>query len=172
LRPGALDNWGAILAVTSKTNLANLPSGVFTRYSFTTTLGASSASNGLGVYFEFPVGAVTSKYFQISDVQLEVGPVATPFERRSYGQELALCQRYYEVGTTKLYATGITSVIVIGQIYAVPKRADSPSITYSAPPAGTNSPPTTLEWNRSFGFSANRSTGPEIAFAWASSSEL
>jgi hypothetical protein len=27
--------------------------------------------------------------------QLEPGTVATPFERRSYGQELALCQRYY-----------------------------------------------------------------------------
>jgi hypothetical protein len=27
--------------------------------------------------------------------QLEVGPVATPFEHRSYGQELALCHRYY-----------------------------------------------------------------------------
>jgi hypothetical protein len=27
--------------------------------------------------------------------QLEVGSVVTPFERRSYGQELSLCQRYY-----------------------------------------------------------------------------
>jgi hypothetical protein len=34
--------------------------------------------------------------WQITGVQLEVGTVATPFERRSYGQELSLCQRYYE----------------------------------------------------------------------------
>jgi hypothetical protein len=31
-----------------------------------------------------------------TNIQLELGTVATPFERRSYGQELALCQRYYE----------------------------------------------------------------------------
>ena len=33
--------------------------------------------------------------WQITGVQLELGKVATPFEHRSYGEELALCQRYY-----------------------------------------------------------------------------
>jgi len=32
-------------------------------------------------------------------VQLEPGMVASGFERRSYGQELALCQRYYEASS-------------------------------------------------------------------------
>jgi len=35
--------------------------------------------------------------FDITGVQLEVGDTATPFEHRSYGEELALCQRYYQV---------------------------------------------------------------------------
>jgi hypothetical protein len=37
----------------------------------------------------------TSNDFYLTGVQLEVGSVATPFEHRSYGQELSLCQRYY-----------------------------------------------------------------------------
>jgi hypothetical protein len=37
----------------------------------------------------------SSKTVSIAQVQLEVGPVATPFEQRPYGMELALCQRYY-----------------------------------------------------------------------------
>jgi hypothetical protein len=33
--------------------------------------------------------------FEIAQVQMELGKVATPFEHRSYGEELAACQRYY-----------------------------------------------------------------------------
>ena len=36
-----------------------------------------------------------NNYFQITGVQLEVGDTATPFEHRSYGDELQRCQRYY-----------------------------------------------------------------------------
>ena len=37
----------------------------------------------------------TSRTFFITGVQMEIGSVATDFESRSYGEELALCQRYY-----------------------------------------------------------------------------
>jgi hypothetical protein len=38
----------------------------------------------------------TSNEWYITGIQLEVGDKATPFEHRSYGEELALCQRYYQ----------------------------------------------------------------------------
>ena len=38
----------------------------------------------------------TSNDFYLTGLQIEVGKVATPFEHRSYGEELALCERYYQ----------------------------------------------------------------------------
>ena len=40
----------------------------------------------------------TDRTFFITGVQLEVGSVATEFEHRSFGEELALCQRYFQLG--------------------------------------------------------------------------
>ena len=43
---------------------------------------------------------VDGRTYYVAMVQLELGEQATPFEHRSYGDELARCQRYYEkIGT-------------------------------------------------------------------------
>ena len=65
----------------------------FTLRTGATTLGFLLDSYNNGSYQN---GAASGDYIDIALVQLELGKVATPFEHRSYGEELALCQRYYE----------------------------------------------------------------------------
>jgi hypothetical protein len=68
----------------------------------TYTLGATGATSVVGTN-----GAT----FYITGVQLEVGTVATPFERRLYGTELALCQRYYEKSYEQSVVPGTASSV-------------------------------------------------------------
>jgi hypothetical protein len=66
----------------------------------------------------------------ITGIQLEVGETATPFEHRSYGDELRRCQRYYYKSTTALYGTAGTGGLVgyLNWYFKVSMRA-SPAIT-------------------------------------------
>jgi len=58
----------------------------------------------------------TDNNWYLTGVQLEVGEQATPFEHRSFGEELALCQRYYEKSYE--YGTASGTSISTGSIQA------------------------------------------------------
>ena len=76
----------------------------YTSGTLATSWGATTAANrAVG---QTNLAAATNNYWQITGVQLEVGPAATPFEFKSFGQELRECQRYYQ---TNLPAFGVTS---------------------------------------------------------------
>jgi hypothetical protein len=99
--------------------------------------------------------ATSGATWQITGVQLEVGDTATPFEHRSYGQELALCQRFCQrfgngennvlLGIAHTYGGGIS--------YGVLKYHNTmrtlPSATFSTNAAAT--------WRLRYGANLNAS---------------
>ena len=77
----------------------------------------------------------TSNFWEITGVQLEVGSVATDFEHRSFGQELALCQRYYDQSYTYGTVAG-TATTVGAYVYSLPvtqNYAAVPSVRFTQP---------------------------------------
>ena len=83
------------------------------------------------------IASTASATWQITGVQLEVGDTATPFEHRSYADELARCQRYYyRIGDAGggFYATGFISDpddTYFDLSLPCSMRIDAPTISYA-----------------------------------------
>ena len=98
------------------------------RYSTTISIPAA-ATTGIQIQLS-ALSPGTQNEFIVGEMQLEPGSTVTPFERRPYAVELALCQRYYyKIGTTvadqmvSLGSVSTTTTQVYGAIYAkVPLR--------------------------------------------------
>ncbi len=78
----------------------------------------------------------TSNEWYVTGIQIEAGSQATPFEHRSLGEELALCQRYfhkqggsayYNIATITNYTTGA----MLGTVRHPVEMRAAPSVTKS-----------------------------------------
>ena len=97
------------------------------------------------------IGGSTSDYWQITGLQLEVGEKATPFEHRSFGDELARCQRYFcksynqgtDPGSTTFTGSQTPSANTAsnsrhsGGFFPVTMR-DTPTVTLYSPGTGAS----------------------------------
>ena len=92
-------------------NISASPSSSWTYYTASIALSASATT---GIELRIIRNNLSATSTRITGVQIEVGSVATPFERRHFGQELMLCQRYY----SKTYSYGVApgNVSDIGRI--------------------------------------------------------
>ena len=136
-------------ALVGKATMASSESG-WDRYVFTTTIPESWTDNDhLYTDIEF-TGGMTADIW-VKNVQLEIGSVATPFEYRSYGEELALCQRYYQqVGgyAHNSYAIGQFYTSYVGRcMLHFEEMRIAPTISSNAPEnfGAWNAAATTLE---------------------------
>jgi hypothetical protein len=122
------------------------------------TTGTWLTNNGIGVNVAFSIGAgatnsatagawgtadvwqatgsvsvvgTNGATFYVTGVQLEAGSVATPFERRDYGRELMMCQRYYyENPSIAGTGLGANTIARANGVHPVEMRV-GPSVTVS-----------------------------------------
>lgn len=154
------------------------------------TTGTWLTTNGIGIQIGFSLGAgpdrsgpvdawASANYtsatgavsvigtlnatWQITGVQLEAGTVATPFEFRSIGQELGLCQRYLPAfnattttGPLPGSATALTTNAVLIFNHPVPARVQGTGVVVSA--------------NTHFNFSNNDGNSSSTAVSFAAGS--
>jgi len=179
---------------TSGTFVSTNAGNIVIEFSFGvgSSLSGTAGTWNNSVLYRSATGAVSvvgtnAATWQITGVQLESGTVATPFERRSFGQELVLCQRYYEIGAVNSAGGGaswwsgrVTGVTYArqGVSYKVTKRAVPGTITAitgdygtfsSAAPTVNNSTIHGFAWYK---LATGTSDDGYVAIDWYSSAEL
>jgi hypothetical protein len=145
--------WGAegtnptlIANATYENTPANLNvTTAWATYTVSAPIDTASTNNVIVFIWSDVTDTTAGDFLYLAGVQLEAGAVATPFERRPYGTELQLCQRYFEksfdqtvapvqnVGgiqgalTTSVFSTTANALIGYAT-FAVEKRS-APTIT-------------------------------------------
>ena len=111
----------------------------WTRYTFTATLASNVLELATLFYFTPSGTAGADDSFYITGVQLEAGSARTTFERKLYGQELLLCQRYYyrhtSSGSYTQFGVGVcasTTTILVNVPLPITMRVPPTAIDYAA----------------------------------------
>jgi hypothetical protein len=151
-----------------------------TRYNATIAIPALATT---GLYLIIFVGAQTSGTFKIGDVQLEAGSTATEFERRPIATELALCQRYYEVGgsgsTVQWSGNTVNAITYFANVYFKVEKRVTPTtiVTATILNAGFPATASTIGASNKYEFRLDRisnsnQNGGYFGDSWTANAEL
>jgi len=112
----------------------------------------------------------------ITGVQLEVGKNATEFEHRSYGEELALCQRYYQKsdGTPGpwFYDARLGSAYYRTTVFLPTEMRDTPTVDWSVSGTLGATYGTQFITRKSFTPYTNSGSGSIYIVQWTAEKEL
>jgi len=106
------------------------------------TLDAYQAGFFMAKSDQVNLAATNGSTWQLTGAQLEIGDVATPFEHRSFGDELAACQRYFctyasggynprSYANINNYSFGVQEVSFATTMRATPTATETSSATFS-----------------------------------------
>jgi hypothetical protein len=110
---------------------------VFDLGSGSTNRGPANAWAASGYYLgatgAVSIVATNGAFFNVTGVKLEVGSIATPFNRQSLAKSMADCQRYYQTGYFGLQGNAAATSTTVGyeQTLAVVMRATPTTIVAS-----------------------------------------
>ena len=90
-------NWTGQTTVLSSTILSTSILTTWTFFQFQFQIPSNANQICLQIVKNNSGTADANDYYDITGIQLERGSIATSFESRPFGVELALCQRYYQV---------------------------------------------------------------------------
>ena len=99
---------------------------------FQTTADAWQTGNFFATSNQVNACDSTSNNFQITGVQIVKGAVDTEFKRRSFGEELALCERYFElldIESASMYSSASGALWNAGHINFKTEKRVTPSAT-------------------------------------------
>jgi hypothetical protein len=139
------------------------------------TAGSWSANDYRSATGSVSILSSTGVTFYITGVQLEVGTAATAFERRPYGTELQLCQRYYQTGSFAMFGYTLITEAFGGNVYFCVTKRTTPTIVYSnvVNTNNTGSYTTAIAVNQFGAYAiANGTTRQSLGLDYTASAEL